>query len=73
MLLPLLVGAIVSVMVSINGNLTGCLGAYTASMVIHAVGTVFAWVLCIAGKKKVFHGWGVPVWAYCGGLFGHRF
>ena len=70
MLLPLLVGAIVSVMVSINGNLTGCLGAYTASMVIHAVGTVFAWVLCIAGKKKVLHGWGVPMWAYCGGLFG---
>ena len=42
MLLALLTGAVISIMVSINGGLTACVGEYTAAVVIHAVGTAFA-------------------------------
>ena len=45
MLLALLTGAVISIMVSINGGLTACVGEYTAAVVIHVVGTAFALIL----------------------------
>lgn len=52
MLLALLTGAVISIMVSINGGLTACVGEYTAAVVIHVVGTAFALILCLIRREK---------------------
>ena len=53
MLLALLTGAVISIMVSINGGLTACVGEYTAAVVIHVVGTAFALILCLIRRKNI--------------------
>lgn len=68
--LALLSGLAISVMVSINGSLSQRLGVFWATVIVHAVGTVFALLLC-KGKKagipgKVF----LPLWIYAGGAVG---
>ncbi len=69
-LLALLAGAIISIMVSVNGGLTGCFGALAASVIIHVVGVVFALLLCLIQKKRPFQRAAVPLWACCGGIIG---
>ncbi len=70
MLLALLTGAVISIMVSINGGLTACVGEYTAAVVIHVVGTVFALILCLIRREKIFARRHAPAWAYLGGVIG---
>lgn len=41
-MLALLTGLILSVMVSVNGNLSGSFGVFRASVIIHVVGILFA-------------------------------
>ncbi len=69
-LLALAAGVIISVMVSLNGGLTAAYGAYIAAAVIHAVGVVFAFVLCLIRRQKVFRRYHAPLWAYLGGVIG---
>ena len=70
MLLALLTGVVISVMVSINGSLSGCVGVYLSAVVIHIVGTVFAFVLCLWRHESIFRKYNVPAWAYLGGVIG---
>lgn len=70
MLLALLTGAVISIMVSINGGLTACVGEYTAAVVIHVVGTAFALILCLIRREKIFARRHAPAWAYLGGVIG---
>lgn len=70
MILGLLAGALISVMVTINGKLTGCVGGYAAAVVIHIVGTAFAAILCLIRRERIFKKRGVPAWAYLGGVIG---
>lgn len=69
-LLALLDGAIISVMVAVNGGLTGSMGVYNAAAVIHIVGVVFALLLCLLAKKRLFRKLHLPLWAYLGGVIG---
>lgn len=70
MLLALLTGAVISIMVSINGGLTACVGEYTAAVVIHVVGTAFALILCLIRRERIFARRHAPAWAYLGGVIG---
>ena len=70
MLLALLTGAVISIMVSINGGLTACVGEYTAAVVIHVVGTAFALILCLIRREKIFARRHAPAWTYLGGVIG---
>jgi transporter family-2 protein len=69
-LLALLTGLTLSIMISINGNLSQQYGVFTASAIIHVVGSVFALLLCVIKKEKK-HVWGyTPKWIYLGGAIG---
>ena len=69
-LLALLVGIVISVMVSLNGGLTQAYGAYGAAVIVHIVGVAFALALCIIRKEKLFIKKKIPLWAYGGGAIG---
>lgn len=70
MLLALLTGAVISVMVAVNGELTACVGTYLAALIIHIVGTIFSYLLCRVKKTPLFRREGLPLWAYLGGVIG---
>ena len=69
-LLVLFTGVIISVMVSTNGDLSQSLGTYYAAVIIHIVGTGFAFILCLLKKQKINKKVAVPFWAYLGGAIG---
>ena len=52
-LLVLLTGVIISVMVSVNGDLSKSFGTYYAAVIIHIIGIIFALVLCVIKKQKI--------------------
>lgn len=69
-LLSLLSGALIAVMVSINGELTVWGGAYLSCVIIHLVGSLFATgYLLLRGKLKGIWRQG-PFWFYLGGILG---
>lgn len=69
-LLAILAGVVISTMVSLNGELTQAYGTYSAAVIIHVVGVIFAIILCVARKEKILIKSGAPIWAYLGGAIG---
>lgn len=69
-LLSLLSGVIISILVAINGELTIWYGVFGAAVIIHVVGSVFAYILIKVQKKKVILNRNLPWWFYIGGLIG---
>lgn len=74
-LLSILSGMILSVMVSINGNLSEQHGAFTAAVIIHIVGVTFALLLCALRKETLQPGAHAQRlmksgWLYLGGAIG---
>lgn len=68
-LLALLIGAISSLMISINGSLASVYGTFIGTMIVHIVGSLFAYILC--HKKDVRSFWKYkPKWIYLGGAVG---
>ena len=51
-MLALLTGLILSVMVSVNGNLSESFGVFRASVIIHVVGILFAFLLCTVRREN---------------------
>ena len=68
--LALLAGVVISVMISINGNLTQVYGVYWAAVIIHIVGVLFSLILCIAKGEISLIRKRAPLWAYLGGAIG---
>lgn len=69
-LLSLLNGIILAFMISINGELAEKYDAFTAAVIIHIVGSLFALLICILKKNKK-HLWDhKPRWIYLGGAIG---
>ena len=69
-LLCLVSGVIMACVITINGSLTEWYGPYVATVIVHLVGTVVAYV-----GLKVTHQTSkptekLPLWMYLGGLFG---
>lgn len=69
-LLALLTGAVISGMVAVNGGLSAGLGVFLSAVVIHIVGTAFAFLLCRLRGERLFRRLDVPAWAYLGGVIG---
>lgn len=69
-LLSIISGMILSVMVSINGNLSDRYGVLKAAVIIHIVGVLFALLLCFVRKEKRLHRKPSSVWIYLGGAIG---
>lgn len=69
-LLSMLAGVVISVMVSLNGGLTASYGSYTAAVIIHIVGVIFAASLCVIRKEHIKIRSQAPLWAYLGGAIG---
>ncbi len=69
-LLALLTGLAITVMVSINGQLSLHYGTYLAAVIIHIAGSVFALLLCALKKEKQRPRSAIPLWFYLGGVMG---
>lgn len=69
-LLALINGIIIAVMISINGSLSVQYSAFRAAVIIHAVGSLFALLLCGLGKNKRLLWKHKPKWMYLGGAIG---
>ena len=69
-LLALINGIILSVMISVNGNLSVQYSAFTAAAIIHAVGSLFALLLCAFQKNRKPVWTHRPRWIYLGGAIG---
>jgi len=69
-LLVLITGALIALMVSVNGGLTASFGVFPAAAIIHAVGTAFALALCFWRKKTPPVPRGLPAWLFLGGIIG---
>lgn len=73
--LTVLIGVLSSIMIAANGSLTGRWGAFPATVIVHAVGVLFAFLLCLlcgkAGKEDRAQLWARrPLWMYLGGPLG---
>ncbi|MDD3137888.1 MAG: DMT family transporter [Lachnospiraceae bacterium] len=69
-ILSILAGVVISVMVSLNGGLTASYGTYSAAVIIHIVGVIFAASICVLRKKHIKIKRQAPLWAYLGGAIG---
>lgn len=69
-LLTFLTGAILSVMIMVNGGLSARYGIFIAAAIIHAVGSLFALCVCALQKEKKELWRHRPVWIYLGGAIG---
>ena len=68
-LLSLLMGIMITIMVAVNGGLTGFYGLYTATVIIHVVGLIIISVAVFVKREKFFPGkysW----FLYLGGAIG---
>ncbi len=69
-LISFLTGALLSIMILINGRLTESIGVYPAAAVIHLVGIVFSLTVCLIRKEKALPRSRSPWWFYLGGVIG---
>ena len=69
-LFSVLTGLILAVMIAINGHLSEQYGVFTAAMIIHIVGVIFAFCLCLLRREKYRLPARVPLWIYSGGVIG---
>ncbi|MEM1485568.1 DMT family transporter [Oscillospiraceae bacterium PP1C4] len=69
-LLSILAGVVISAMVSLNGGLTASYGNYSAAVIIHIVGVIFAASICVIRKERIQIKSRAPLWAYFGGTIG---
>ena len=67
-LLSLLMGIVISVMVAVNGGLTGRYGIYSATVIIHIAGLLLIGAAVLVKRDKLFakH----PLYLYLGGAIG---
>lgn len=69
-LLSLLAGAVISFMIVVNGGLTNKYGVFAAAVIIHAVGSLFAFMIIKFSRKKILSKKDMPWWIYIGGIIG---
>lgn len=67
-LFTLFTGMLISVMVAVNGSLSGNVGIYTSTVLIYVVSVLFSLSLLLAGKKRIFPAKRLPLWRYSAGV-----
>ncbi|MDA3731012.1 DMT family transporter [Niameybacter massiliensis] len=68
--LSLFVGMIIAIMVAINGELTAYYGMFMAAIIIHIVGSLFAYLTMKLTKQNLQLNQRIPLWFYLGGALG---
>lgn len=63
-------GALLALMVSLNGNVGQASGNYASSVIIHVIGLIGIIIVLIATKSKFKNLKNIPFYMYAGGLIG---
>ncbi len=69
-LLTFLNGAIIAIMILMNGRLNAQIGIWLEVAVVHTVGLIFAALFLLVTKKKIHLDKSQPWWIYIGGVIG---
>lgn len=67
-LLSLLIGALIAIMVSFNGILSGAFGTYASLVIIHIVGLITMIIVLIYTKKRIHLNTNIPWYLYIAGV-----
>lgn len=69
-ILALLIGALVSIMISFNSGLEGYVGSTYSVVIIHAVGLITILIIAAIKKEKMVIKESIPFYLFLGGIFG---
>ncbi|HAX73030.1 MAG TPA: hypothetical protein DCY20_05850 [Firmicutes bacterium] len=69
-LLAIAIGGLLSIMISMNGELGSAIGNYGSSVLIHVIGLVTISIVLVVTKSKVELKRGIPFYVYLGGAIG---
>ena len=68
--LALVIGALISVMISFNSGLEGYVGSTYSVVIIHAVGLIAILIVAAIKKEKIVIKEAIPFYLFLGGIFG---
>lgn len=68
--LSVFVGMLIAIMITINGELSSYYGVYLSAVIIHIIGTVFAYIMMRFSREKLVYKHRLPLWYYLGGVMG---
>lgn len=69
-ILALLIGALISIMISLNSGLEGYVGSTYSVVIIHAIGLIAILIVAAIKKEKVVIKEAIPFYLFLGGIFG---
>lgn len=69
-ILALIIGALISVMISFNSGLEGKVGSTYSIVIIHAIGLISIFIVAAIKKEKIVIKESMPFYLYLGGIFG---
>lgn len=69
-ILALLIGALISIMISFNSGLEGYVGSTYSVVIIHAVGLIAILIVAAIKKEKIVIKESIPFYLFLGGIFG---
>ena len=69
-ILALVIGALISVMISFNSGLEGYVGSTYSVVIIHAVGLIAILIVAAIKKEKIVIKEAIPLYVCWGGIFG---
>ena len=69
-ILALVIGALISVMISFNSGLEGYVGSTYSVVIIHAVGLIAILIVAAIKKEKIVIKEAIPIYLFLGGIFG---
>ena len=69
-ILALLIGALISIMVSFNSGLEGYVGSTYSVVTIHAIGLIAILIVAAIKKEKIVIKEAIPFYLFLGGIFG---
>lgn len=69
-ILALLIGALISIMVSFNSGLEGYVGSTYSVVIIHAIGLIAILIVAAIKKEKMIIKEAIPFYLFLGGIFG---
>lgn len=69
-ILALLIGALISIMVSFNSGLEGYVGSTYSVVIIHTIGLIAILIVAAIKKEKIVIKEAIPFYLFLGGIFG---
>ena len=69
-ILALVIGALISIMISFNSGLEGYVGSTYSVVIIHAVGLIAILIVAAIKKEKIVIKEAIPFYLFLGGIFG---